>query len=113
METKYTHGPWKRHPTPVTGKPGSLIGPWDDDKYYTDRRFRRYVASVNAAETAEETIANCNLISAAPDLYETCKEMLEVLTEPGIMDVDEWKAWKRKTEAKARAAIEKAEGGQE
>lgn len=33
------------------------------------------------------------------------KEMLAVLTEPGIMDVDEWKAWKRRTEEGARKLL--------
>lgn len=43
-------------------------------------------------------------------LLESAKEALGVLTEPGMMDVDEWKAWQKRTIAQLAAAIAKAEG---
>lgn len=53
--------------------------------------------------------ANARLIAAAPALLEACKAAEGVLTEPGIMDVDQWKAWSRKTVDQLRAAIASAE----
>ena len=47
-------------------------------------------------------------MNVLPDLLAACEDMLAVLTEPGIMDVDEWKAGKKLAEAKAVAAIAKA-----
>ena len=37
------------------------------------------------------------LIDASPDLYDACKQALGLLTEPGIMDADEWKVWRKET----------------
>lgn len=39
-------------------------------------------------------------------LREACDELLQVLTEPGVMDVDIWKAWKKNAENRARVALE-------
>ena len=55
--------------------------------------------------------ANARLIAAAPDLLEACKWAEGVLTEPGMMDVDEWKDWQKRTVIKLHEAIKKAEGG--
>ena len=42
---------------------------------------------------------------AIPALVEALQLCNEVLTEPGIMDVDEWKALQRRAVGKARAAL--------
>ena len=34
------------------------------------------------------------------------KECLAVLTDPGVMDVDEWKHWKRRVEEDVRSMVE-------
>ena len=52
---------------------------------------------------AEFIIQACN---AYDNLLEACKDMLSVLTEPGVMDIDEWKTWKKRAEDKARVAIQ-------
>lgn len=44
-------------------------------------------------------------------LLEACKEALGVLTEPGIMDVDEWKGWRKLTVAKLKMCIAECEKG--
>ena len=41
-------------------------------------------------------------------LLEACQESLGVLTEPGMMDVDEWKAWSKKTVMLLKKAISAA-----
>lgn len=46
--------------------------------------------------------------NAHDDLLAACEDLLGVLSEPGIMDVDQWNAWKRVAEEAARAAIAKA-----
>ena len=57
----------------------------------------------------KEGLANARLIIRACNshykLLEACKEIFNVLTEPGMMDVDEWKAWKRRAELMAHKAI--------
>ena len=87
-------------------------GPWWIDKNVIEtnwliccdigERNRGYVASL--AVTNEDALSNAQLISAAPDLYETLKIILEYpycdaspLEDPLVMD-------------RARAAIRKAEG---
>ena len=54
--------------------------------------------------------ATGRLLAATPDLLAACREAEGVLTEPGIMDVDEWKAWCKRTVCDIRAAIAKAKG---
>lgn len=41
----------------------------------------------------------------AAALVAACEAAEGVLTEPGIMDVDEWKAWSRRTVEQIRAAL--------
>lgn len=45
-------------------------------------------------------------LAAARDALLNC---LCVLEEPGIMDVDEWKAWKLRVESQGRAALRESE----
>lgn len=47
---------------------------------------------------------------AESDLLAACEAAEGVLTEPGIMDVDEWKAWQKRTIVELRAAIARARG---
>ena len=94
---------WKRvaivnvegEPDPTPDNPEPWIGsPYDiQDKVEQERRR--------------------TLMAAAPKLLAACQELLTVLSEPGVMDVDEWKAWKRHAEENARAAILEATGGTE
>ena len=44
------------------------------------------------------------------ELLDACKEAFGVITEPGVMDVDEWKAWQKKTIFQLKFIIAKAEG---
>jgi len=53
---------------------------------------------------------NARLIAAAPDLLAACEAAEGVLTEPGVMDVDEWKAWQKRTVVNLRATIARAKG---
>lgn len=38
-------------------------------------------------------------------LLHACAQAEGVLTEPGVMDVDQWKRWQRQTVAELRAAM--------
>lgn len=62
--TKFTPGPWKSVPVGVRTH-------WAD---ITDSRGQVVAQSMNVHGTALE-IGNAHLISAAPDLYEACKEI--------------------------------------
>ena len=68
------------------------------------------VWSPNMWGPEEVNEANARLIAAAPELLEALKTCVNVLTEPGIMDVDEWKWLKKLAVQDARDAISKAEG---
>lgn len=65
------------------------------------------IARVKAHAEAKAN-EHARLIAAAPELLIALQDALGVLSEPGIMDVDEWKAWQRKTIQSARTAIAKA-----
>ena len=108
-ESKYTPGPWTIEPNPREID----IAP----------AFQNTLQVIAFAGTEDEEFiaelsheANARLIAAAPEtkeqrdeLLEACKEAFGVLTEPGIMDVDKWKGWRKLTVAKLREAIDKAE----
>ncbi len=50
-----------------------------------------------------------HLTSTVKPLFDACGELIDVLTEPGIMDVDLWKDSRKKAIHSARAAIAKAQ----
>lgn len=49
------------------------------------------------------------LQEVAEEMAEALRECFEVLEEPGIMDVDQWKAWRKSAVIKAHAALAKWE----
>lgn len=57
--------------------------------------------------TPSDQLASINAI--LNEARAACQEALGVLTEPGIMDVDEWKAWQKKTVTLLQTVIAKAE----
>lgn len=69
------------------------------------------IAVTGPAEDVESQ-KQADLFAAAPKLLEACGEALGVLNEPGIMDVDEWKEWRKRTIKSLIKAIAKAEGKQ-
>lgn len=56
----------------------------------------------------EEIFRLSELVQSHADLLAAARECVEVLTEPGIMDVDEWKAWQRRTVNNTRQVIARA-----
>ncbi len=94
---KYTQGPWAFHTEPQpNGCP--TIGT------NNGLMVAQISHSINHSEQRETAISNAQLISAAPDLYEALKIILEYpygdaspLEDPLVME-------------QARAAIRKAEG---
>ncbi len=101
-ETKHTSGPL----TTIYGQDYCLFGadgfPVASTKGKADIRRSPEEADANAERI--RLAWNCH-----DDLLAVCKEMQCVLTEPGIMDVDEWKAWKRDVEERACNLFAKAE----
>jgi acetoacetate decarboxylase len=61
------------------------------------------------SDSPETNRANANFIvrccNSYDELVAVCEEMQGVLTKPGIMDVDQWKAWAREAEEKARTIL--------
>ena len=86
-------------------------GPWiaSCDGMHSTLIRKVLVSPKNHSELGDAA-ADAHLIAAAPDLYEACQEAYGVLTEPGMMDVDEWKVWQKRTIAMLDAAITKAKG---
>ena len=62
-----------------------------------------------------EDTANAHFNVLACNLHDEMREALGdavgVMTEPGIMDVDEWKAWYKRTIAAIRAILAKTQKG--
>ena len=56
------------------------------------------------------TLGWADLRKQRDDLLAACEGLLNVLTEPGVMDVDEWKALERAAEHYASATIARAKG---
>lgn len=94
------------------------LGPWSVSDGLSTRRLVADVqdghqglkrwAVVHDGKTEGDAQADARLIAAAPELLEACEQAIGVLTEPGVMGVDEWKAWQKRTIVAARAAVEKA-----
>ena len=59
-----------------------------------------------AGDLADRMIGQVAMGKRIAALESVTKAMLSVLTEPGVMDVDEWKAWKREVEAKAKEVLD-------
>lgn len=49
-------------------------------------------------------------IAALPELIVAARDAFGVLTEPGMMDVDEWKAWQHRTVAALHDVLAKIDG---
>ena len=99
METKHTPGPWHVYEAAPEGC-REIRG---------SARKVALAVTVGLADDAKDA-ANARLIAAAPELLAALADCIDVLTEPGMMDVDEWKTWKKRAESAGRAAIAKAEG---
>ena len=121
-ESKHTPGPWKYREPIGMGRMYHIF--FYDEHNIALGRIDGYVDGVSCGKSGypnrEETIANARLIAAAPEMKEqrdallkVSKEAFGVLTEPGVMDVDKWKGWRKLTVAKLREAIEQAEKGSE
>lgn len=107
--SKHTPGPWELHGILIAkfGEHHAMICQLSEPRASTELRHEELrIGSPHHAEA----YANARLIATAPELLAACKDTFDVLTEPGVMDVDEWKAWKRRAEDTARTAIAKAEG---
>jgi len=94
-------------------------GPWVTEEIYSQIAIRHQymggghtVAYVGTPGRmgGEEKRANARLIAAAPELLDACDAALGVLAEPGIMDIDKWKVWQKRTVAQLHAVIKKAKG---
>lgn len=91
MAVDHTKGPWLRQLT--YGRPGTLI---------VAPGHERYVAAVNYRGSIDRTNADADLIAAAPELLETCKRLMEQISETGTVNQLEGQ--------RAIAVIAKAEG---
>lgn len=93
MNAKHTPGPWRRALSGAANQPGTIIVAQGDS---------RYVASVNYRGSVDRTSADADLIAAAPELLETCKRLMEQISETGTVNQLEGQ--------RAIAVIAKAEG---
>ena len=70
------------------------------------------MCSFDSAMPSSEEAATARLLVTGvilfDELVEALTECVSVLTEPGMMDVDEWKAWQKQTITKARALLKRA-----
>lgn len=71
------------------------VDPYDQLMLYA-RRIESLQQEKKAVETERDRWQNM------------CTRACAVLAEPGIMDIDEWKAWKRGIEREVQAALEPA-----
>lgn len=94
---KHTEGTWKHDGEIIYTGNYTLNNGWVN---------HATIAKVEPHTNWEE---NAHLICAAPELLTACKEALGVLTEPGMMDVDEWKTWQKKAISLLTSAINDAE----
>ena len=104
-ETKFTKGPWDIGRVPIQSRGGSntclKIGPFVACIYDDYRQRERGI-------TEQEIVANADLIAAAPKLYETVEDLLDVISWPGGdgYEVDA----NRPNVRKAEAVLAKARG---
>ena len=83
---------------------------------HDDREHEAYICDATFHDVeAGENLVNppeipWQVFAAAPELLAACKLADDVLTEPGIMDVDEWKALSKRAVRFLKQAIAKAEG---
>jgi hypothetical protein len=103
--SKYTPGPWE------VALGGNFVEVWEKGKYKDAPSLSRKHGAIaeiklDYPHNPEEHIADANLICAAPDLLEA----LEVFIEWGTKKQTSWTDFIEVLD-KARAAINKAEGG--
>lgn len=107
----HTPAPW------LMIEPGFIYALNDDDT-------NRFDACISAGELShdkrgrkrdrtsnEEILANTKLMHAAPDLFESLKEMFDLFCDQGCMR-ENWDDHFHKAKSQARAAIAKATGGE-
>lgn len=70
------------------------------------------VTEENQDDLYAEMKRYAQVAAASQELFAALIETVAVLTEPGVMDVDEWKAWQKRTVANALDALRKAKGEQ-
>ena len=99
MSTEHTPGPWTAYGSSVWSKAAN-----------GQNKNSRIVANTTSAYPDSADKDNARLIAACPELLQTSRTLLAVLIEAGIMDVDEWKAWKRKAEHEARCVLAGIDG---
>jgi hypothetical protein len=107
--SKHTLGPWELiDRKDARGNPcGYSIWPKRDDSDCRKPKAIRNKIAETPDGTTPEANANARLIAAAPDLLAALNECVGVLTEPAIMDLDEWKAWQKRAIQDAITAIKK------
>ena len=81
---------------------------------YGPKDENRQICEMNSSDSPAEVLANARLIVKAVNLFDelvaALTECLGVLIEPGIMDVDEWKAWQHQAVAEAHALLKRIKG---
>lgn len=96
--SKHTSGPWK-----VEKELTSRTGEWLIAKDAGDRG--RGIAIAETVPATGKELANARLIAAAPELLETLKKCVEIMSNGGT--------WTIEDQRDARDAITKATGGQQ
>jgi len=109
MTNEATPGPWE-----VIGTDPAEGGDWFWIKAQPNpamRGFSKDIGVVNGSQSNPTRLANARLISAAPDLLEVLKGVMDILgrAESNASGNPEWDFVGPRV-AKARAAIAKAEG---
>lgn len=106
MKTKHTPGPWKVSETADENNNEIIV-------YEAGHEKGAGIASVSPLPfySSESQRANAQLIAAAPELLEVCRDLLEIVEFEYANDPEpeDLTSWKRAIKA-ARALIAKAEG---
>src|SRR3974390_1068558 len=92
MTTKHTPGPWRiEDHSDVTDSDESLV--------------THGVGIADEADANPAHIVRC--VNAHDELVAALDMLMDSATEPGVMDVDEWKAHQKRAIAAGRAALAK------
>jgi len=109
--------------------PKHTPGHWSIERYVVDREERevsgwtrgdlkervRIIADEHppafiVADMVAGSMSDAHLLAAAPDLLAALERVTELLNDPGVGDLEQWKRDCREWTAKARAAVAAARG---